>query len=149
MATIPRALAGVLLAIACGCNRYEIEPALVVLRSDTAKLTVPDSVITGESFTVSVGVFGGGCTGEHARQIARVRGDTTEIRPRMRRLVSDVCTSDLLILHQEVPVSFAAPGVALVRVIGVLKGPPSDSGGQMYTRPVVLERRVRVVPAPG
>ena len=148
MATIRRALAGVLLATACGCTRYKIEPALVVLRSDTAKLTVPDSVNTGESFTVSVGVFGGGCTREHARPIVRVRGDTAEIRPRMRRMVSDSCTANLLILSQEVPVRFAAPGVALVRVVGVLKGPPSDSSSQIYTRPVVLERRVRVVPPP-
>ncbi|HYW07902.1 MAG TPA: hypothetical protein VE913_13160 [Longimicrobium sp.] len=140
-------LIAVLALAVCACNGPAVQPAVLVLRSDTAAFTVPQRVTAGEQFTASVTVFAGGCTRGVGRADARVAGNTAEIRLFMDRVEAESCPANLLLLRRDVRLRFDTPGEATVRVIGIREGPPADSSGPSYTRPARLERRVRVLPA--
>jgi hypothetical protein len=135
-------IAAAVALLAAACGEYTVEPALLAIRIDTARLVVPDSVPAGEPFDVTFTVFAGGCTREVSRVDVRVRRATAEIRPKMRRFRSDVCTADLLVLSQKVRVRFDHPGVATVRLRGVRERPSAISSDD--THPMRVERRVRV-----
>lgn len=136
-----------LAAVASACGARATEPAIVVLRSDTAIVSVPERVRAGERFTVSFTLFEGGCRADTVRTYVRVRRRTAEIQPRMGRASQEVCPAVLTIRRRTATVRFEEPGEAVVSLMGVREGPPSDSTGQRYTRPVRVERRVRVLPA--
>ena len=135
-----------LAASVSACTGRSPEPAVVVFRSDTAVFKLPDRVRAGEQFVVSFTVYAGGCTGDTAHTHVRVRGRTAEIRPMMLPAASETCPAVMRILRKNVPARFETAGDGLVRVVGSRVGPPSDSAGQRYTRPAVLERRVLIVP---
>jgi hypothetical protein len=137
-----------LAAAVSACTGRSPEPAVVVFRSDTATFELPVRVRAHEQFVVSFTVYAGGCTGDTARTHVRVRSRTAEIRPMMLRAASETCPAVMRILRKSVPVRFDTPGDGLIRVVGSREGPPSDSAGQRYTGPAVLERRVFVLPGP-
>jgi hypothetical protein len=136
-----------LATVVSACEGRSSEPAIVVLRSDTAVVSVPERVRAGERFAVSFTLFESGCRDDTVRTYVRVRGRTAEIKPRVGRARPDVCPLVLSIVRRTATLRFDQPGEAVVSLVGVREGPPSDSSGRAYTRPVRVERRVRVLPA--
>lgn len=129
------------------CGGRSSDPATVVLRSDTAVVSVPERVRAGERFAVSFTLFESGCRDDTVRTYVQVRGRIAEIQPRMGRASPDPCPAILSIVRRTATLRFDQPGEAVVSLVGVREGPPSDSSGRAYTRPVRVERRLRVLPA--
>ncbi len=142
-----RALAVVLATVVGACSGRSTEPAIVVLRSDTAIVNLPERVRAGERFTVSFTLFEMGCRDDTVTTHVRVRGRIAEIRPRMGRASPEPCPAMLRIRSRTATLRFDEPGEAVVSLVGLREGPPSDSSGTRYTRPVRVERPVRVLPA--
>jgi hypothetical protein len=136
----------VLAAMTGACGGRSSEPAVIAFRSDSAEVTVPEWVTAGEQFVVSYPVFESGCRAP-ARTQVRVRGRTAEIKPRVGLASPDPCPAILSIVQRTATLRFDHPGEAVVSLVGVREGPPSDSSGRAYTRPVRVERRLRVLPA--
>ena len=141
MSSLFRGLAVLLAATAGACDGWSSEPAVVVFRSDTAIVSVPERVRAGERFTVSFTLFESGCRGDTVRTKVRVRGRTAEIRPRQGPASPEPCPAMLIIRSRTATLRFDTPGEAVVSLVGLREGPPSDSSGLRYTR------RVRVLPA--
>lgn len=127
---------------ACGSSA---EPAVIVFRSDTAIVSVPERVRAGERFVLSYSVLVSGCRAP-ARTHLRVRGRTAEIHPRVGRASPEPCPAMLSIVQRTATLRFDKPGQAVVSGVGLREGPPSDSSGLRYTRPARVERRLRVLP---
>jgi hypothetical protein len=136
-----------MLWVVSACGGRSTEPAVIVLRSDTAIVSVPERVRAGERFAVSFTLFESGCRADTVRTYVQVRGRTAEIQPRMGRASQEPCPAVLSIARRTATLRFDKPGEAVVSVVGVREGPPSDSGGVRYTHPVRVERRLRVLPA--
>jgi len=148
-ATVPRfrVLSLVLASGVSACGGRPTEPAIVVFRSDTAEVTLPEQVRAGEPFVVSYSVFVSGCSGDTVRTGVRVRGRTAEIRPRRGAAGPGPCPAVLSIERRTETLRFEEPGEAVVSLVALREGPPEDSAGHTYTRPIRLERRLRVLPA--
>jgi hypothetical protein len=134
-------------AAVSACGVPSNEPAVVVFRSDTAQIAVPERVRAGDRFTVSFAVFEGGCRDDTVRTHVRVRGRIAEIHPRVGRPSPEPCPAMLSIVRRTATLRFDEPGEAVVSLVGLREGPPGDSTGTRYTRPARLERPVRVLPA--
>jgi len=115
-------------------------PAVLAFYGDTTAVQVPASIRVGEMMTVRFTSFGGGCILQDRTETA-VSGLTAEVRPYRREPTelppNTACTAELR-LHQNVAeLSFAEPGRARVRIVGLAR--PGD-------QPFVLERDLLVTP---
>ncbi len=101
--------------------------ATVDFYGDSSMIAVPDTAHAGDPVSVGFATYGGGCTGEDTT-VASVVGSRAEIVPYQRVYTprpNEGCTSELRINRRSVHVSFAAPGLAQVIVIG--RTQPADS----------------------
>jgi len=90
----------------------------IVSFGDTADISVPDSASVGESFSVSVETFGGGCTQEVERTELEIQGMVAQITPWNWNSGALECPTDVRSLHHEVKLSFDQPGTATIHIIG-------------------------------
>lgn len=134
-------LAGFVL-VGCTSQSPESEsPALIVFYNDTARLTIPDTIHAGASFSIRVDTFGGGCIYGVSRAGVVVTDGLIEIHPYNQVRISEVCTDDLRILTHVAAVTIESPGTTLLRVIGEQK--PFQGLGTR-SGPVQLERTLVV-----
>ena len=94
------------------------EPGLIIFYQHPSVFTAPDSAARGESITVTIRTFGGGCTRKIARTRVGVRGLLAEIRPYNETMRGCAPNDDLLYLDHRVTLAFDEPGVATIRAIG-------------------------------
>lgn len=135
-------LGGLLLA---GCAQplglvRERVPAQLVLGGDTAEVSMPDTVMRGQSFDVTVVTFAGGCRRESAGAELSAGPQRAVITPYHHRTRASACPDDLLFLPHTVRLRFDEPGTARVEI----RGTSNDADlGERVTW-VTLERRVVV-----
>ena len=116
-------------------------PARLISYADTAALIIPDTVRRGHAFSVTVTAFAGGCireAGGSRVSIDRLVADVTPLH--VRRVVGNVCTSDLILLPQTISLRFDRAGLGRIRFHGATN--QLDSGAQPQW--VVIERTVVV-----
>lgn len=101
---------------------------------DAAVVSVPDTVVAGETFTVRVRTYGGGCVSQGHTE-AKVSGTQAMITPFDIRSDAEVCTQELRFFDHAAELRFEQPGTAEVVVRGVRK--PGDEV-------ITIERRVVV-----
>jgi len=139
---------GVLVALTCttsatlNAQRSDTVPARLMLgRGETAALTIPDTVRRGHAFTVTVTAFAGGCIREAGGSRVSIHGLVADVTPlHVRRVVGNVCTSDLILLPQTISLRFDRAGLGRIRFHGATN--QLDSGAQPQW--VVIERTVVV-----
>jgi len=90
----------------------------IISFGDTAEITMPDSVGVGESFSVSIETFGGGCTQEVDRTELEIQGMVAQVTPWDWNSGALDCPADVQFLHHEVKLSFDQPGTATIHLIG-------------------------------
>lgn len=136
------AAAAAVLAAACrALDPTYTEPALIILRGDTATITVPDSVNRSIAFQVSVETFGGGCTRQIARTDEKVTGSLVEIRPFNETTKVDgrqLCPSDVIPLTHSITAEVKQAGPATIRVIAESR----DLAGRV--QPAQIQRVITV-----
>lgn len=91
-----------------GAVQFHEEPVLI---------QAPDTVNAGESFSVSVRTWGGGCVSEGPTRVSR-DGSTVRIEPIDIEVVAEVCTAELRRFMHMAEVTLASPGEATLRVVG-------------------------------
>lgn len=123
-----------------GPRRTERVPARLLLRNDTAQIALPSTVHRGQSFSVTVTTFAGGCRQQSAGTDVSVRGSVAVVRPYHLLHRSDVCTDDLLLIPHTVQLRFDQPGSATVQFAGAANR--LDFGEEL--RPVTIQRVIRV-----
>jgi hypothetical protein len=109
-----------------------------------AVVDVPDTVRSGRAVSVVVHTIGmDGCWSADGGVLAR-SGDTVSIRPYDRHSGAAACTMVAQVggLEHRFATTFDAPGVAVIRV----RGRRVRQGARDYGTPVMVERRVVVVP---
>ena len=138
-------LAGVAAVASCTATApNEVEaihgPALLVFYGDTTTVTMPASVQVGEPVSVTVTAFGGGCIGDGETDVT-VSGLEAEVRPyrneRVRLPPNTGCTMELRLYTHTAVLTFAQPGEAQVRVVGLAR--PGDT-------PYTVVRSLTVLP---
>lgn len=105
---------------------------------------VPDTVRSGRAVSVVVHTIGmDGCWSADGGVLAR-SGDTVSIRPYDRHSGAAACTMVARVggLEHRFATTFDAPGVGVIRV----RGRRVRQGARDYGTPVMVERRVVVVP---
>jgi|GEM_PF-2447770 len=96
----------------------EIEVAGVVgFHEEPAPFEAPDTVDEGQTFTVSVRTWGGGCVGRGPTRVNR-DGSTVRIEPIDIEVVAEVCTAGLARFLHTADVTLDSPGTATLRVVG-------------------------------
>jgi len=116
-------------------------PALLISYADTAAIIVPDTVRRGQAFTVTVTAFAGGCIREAAGSRVNIKRLVADVTPLyVRRVVGNVCTSDLILFPQTISLRFDRVGLGRIRFHGAANR--LDSGAQPQW--VVIERTVVV-----
>lgn len=91
----------------------------IVWDGDTASITMPDTVVAGESFNIVVQTWGHGCTRRTDRAVVAVGADTVEVLPYDWHSTGVVCLSDPRFpLYHDVSLRFDRPGHATVRIHG-------------------------------
>lgn len=150
MSSLRHAAVFLALGAAAGCGLatgplVRDEPALIIFYGDTSAVEVADTVALGTTFDVAVRTFGGGCTREAARTVARhPASDVLEIHPVNRTRVASaanaVCTDDLLHIRHAVTVTAAVPGPLLIQVHGAQRGGVTGS----TTGAAIVERTILV-----
>lgn len=117
-------------------------PARLVMSRDTARVSLPDTVLQGSEFSMTVTAFAGGCTREAAGSDVSVRGLRARVTLyHLRRQVTAICTSDLLHLRQTVLLRFDQAGVATIELRGITN---ELDWGRAAPQWVVIERHVVV-----
>jgi hypothetical protein len=115
-------------------------PARLLLGNDTAQIALPTTVNRGQSFTVTVTTFAGGCRQRSAGTEASVRGSLAVVRPYHLLQRSGACTDDLLRIPHTAQLRFDQPGTATVQFSGAANR--LDFGEEL--RPVTIQRVIRV-----
>jgi len=97
----------------------ERRPALLSFYSDSATVTLPDTVRRLQPLTITVTSYGGGCISQGETDVA-VSDLQAEIRPYRYELVGPdvICTTELRVFDHVATVQFAKVGTASVRVFG-------------------------------
>ena len=115
-------------------------PALLVFYGDTTTVIMPASVQVGEPASVKVTAFGGGCIGDGETDVT-VSGLEAEVQPyrneRVRLPPNTGCTMELRLYTHTAVLTFAHPGEAQVRVVGLAR--PGDT-------PYTVVRSLTVLP---
>lgn len=117
------------------------DPAWIVLRGDTATITVPDTVERGAGFQVSVETFGGGCIRQIAKTEQKVSGNLVEIRPFNEFTKPEgrqLCAADVLMITHTVTVEVKQSGPGTIRVIADAR----DLAGRIT--PAQIQRMITV-----
>jgi hypothetical protein len=114
---------------------------LIHVSGDTAALIIPDTVRRGHAFTVTVTAFAGGCIREGGGSRVSVDGLVADVTPlHVRRVVGNACTSDLILLPQNISLRFDRAGLGRIRFHGAANRLDSGAPPQW----VVIERTVVV-----
>ena len=117
-------------------------PARLASNRDTARVILPDTVPRGSEFPMTVWTFGGGCIREAADSRVSVHGLRARVTLyHIRRLLTAVCTSDLIQFPQTVRLRFDKAGVATIEIRGVTNELEWDPVTPSW---IVLERHVVV-----
>jgi hypothetical protein len=136
-------LAALAVAAACsgstGPDEGVREPSVVEFYQAAPEITLPATVRAGESFTVAVRTWAGGCSRPDGTQTF-VNGATADVKPYDFRFTGEgISCPDIARMYvHETTVRFTAPGQATVRVHGI-----REPGGDL----VVIPRTVTVQPA--
>lgn len=133
----------VVLAACRAIDDTTVDPAWIVVRGDSAAISMPDTVMRGVGFPVSVETFGGGCTRQVARTELKVTGSVVEIRPfneTIKPVGRQLCTADFLILTHSATVEIKQAGPAAIRVIADER----DLAGRVS--PALIQRAITVLP---
>lgn len=131
-------------AAALACSALEptiVEPAVIISRSDTARMVVADTVPRGAAVQVTIESFGGGCTRSIARTDEKVTGSVVEIRPFDQFTKTNgrtYCPTDQLRLTHTVTVGVDQPGLATIKVVAEAR----DGVGQRS--PAQIQRTIVV-----
>ena len=135
-------LAAVLVVGACFLLDPTVdEPGLIIFYEFPSVFTAADSAAPGESITVMIRTFGGGCTREIAHTFVDVKGLVAEIRPYNETKRGCAPDDDLLFLDHRVTIAFNEPGVATIRAVGERRtavGAASSQAPAQLTRQVVI-----------
>lgn len=91
-----------------GVVRFHEEPVLV---------QAPDTVDVGQSFTVSVRTWGGGCVSKGPTRVSR-EGSSVRIEPIDIEVVAEVCTAELLSFMHTADVTLESPGEVTLKIVG-------------------------------
>jgi hypothetical protein len=83
-----------------------------------AQVTVPATARAGESFTVSVMTYGGGCTEQGPTRV-HISGTTAEVRPYDRDTGRNDCPANSVSYEHTATLRFDEPGTARVHVYGI------------------------------
>lgn len=119
-------LLGAALPLLAGCNIVETDfdqrllPAFIEMApSDPPQVEVPQSVRTGERFTVRVTTYGGGCVSKGSTQV-NVTGRQVDVSPFDFYRIDEnaACTRELRMHVHEASVWIEEPGTATVTVHG-------------------------------
>ena len=117
-------------------------PARLASNRDTARVILPDTVPRGSEFPMTVWTFGGGCIREAADSRVSVHGLRARVTLyHIRRLLTAVCTSDLIQFPQTVRLRFDKAGEATIEIRGVTNELEWDPVTPSW---IVLERHVVV-----
>lgn len=111
--------------------------SVLVSLGDTAEISVPDSAGVGETFSVSIETFGGGCVVAAIRTDLEIRDSVARIFPWDFDSGESDCPDTPLFLHHEVELSFSQPGTAIIDIIG-----REDTGQGVNV--IQIERQVRI-----
>lgn len=139
----------VALLVVAGCDTLMDGPETVVTRqlgvflpSETAPLTVPDTVMVEESFRVIVTTFGGACESAPGDVEVEREGLAVTLRPYDVSLVpvGGACIFPQREFPRTVVVRFYEPGPAVVRAVG-RDGFGADTGELEVERTVVVVPR--------
>lgn len=130
--------------VACGNGELPSQgkrvPGTISYYDEPIQITVPDSVARGETFTVSVMTFVGGCLepGNTETEINELEAtirpyDIDTTRPRYP------CTADIAFHPHTAELRFDASGEAQIRFVGLREGLEHPEGIEMtQTRTVVV-----------
>lgn len=98
----------------------------IEISSDPIRANVPDTVLAGGAFPVTVLTYGDGCYEATETRVTYLAHSLTgessrvaEVVPYDRRPARAICTSILRTLEHEAFVDFAQPGEATVRIKGL------------------------------
>ncbi|HST63384.1 MAG TPA: hypothetical protein VLK84_32030 [Longimicrobium sp.] len=136
-------LAALALAAACSGatdpDQGVREPSVIQFYDAPPEITLPATVRAGETFSVAVMTWAGGCSRPDGTETT-VSGATADVRPYDFRFtgVEISCPDVSRNYVHETPVRFNTPGQATVRVHGI-----REPGGET----VVLTRAITVQPA--
>ena len=118
--------------------RRERRLGWIRFHQDPVVVEVPDAVMRGADFEVTIRTYGGGCIAQGDTEVT-VLASAAEVRPFDIFVTGtphdSVCTDDLRLYLHRARMRFAQPGVATVRMRG-----RDAPGGEV----IVVERQVTV-----
>ena len=120
---IPAALAVLPALVACAPwttpEEWETRPAQLQFHADGPEITVPATAKPGVPFNVSFTTFGGGCIEPAVNRVVVTGLDVHIYSTQRHRVGPDVvCTMELRLEQNDVPVTVALTGIATIRVHG-------------------------------
>lgn len=118
------------------------ERSVVIADDDTMRISIPDTVVSGQPFEVSFASYGGGCVREPAREAIVLTQFTAVVQSFDRSSGRRKCPSDRIRLVHKARLRFDTPGVASVRIFGGRE----SSAFLRHAATVELARRILVCP---